>query len=130
MNDAIGIYNVHTRAFTLLKTGIKGYLLRHQESRGAFHKSIRMMEKKLRSVLLFYFSLYILMATAVIAYILYTMIHTLLAVRPLTLESTKGLWMLVLVILVQLVLNMSYRLIQKKKQIKQIKQIKQMMKEG
>lgn len=70
------------------------------------------------------------MATAVIAYILYTMIHTLLAVRPLTLESTKGLWMLVLVILVQLVLNMSYRLIQKKKQIKQIKQIKQMMKEG
>ncbi|PCN46030.1 hypothetical protein B9C88_00415 [Brevibacillus laterosporus] len=124
LNDAIGIYNVHTRAFTLLKTGIKGYLLCHQESKDAFHKGIRMMEKKIRSVLLLYFSLYILMAAAVISYILYTVIHTLLAVRPLTFENTKGLWMIALVILLQLVLNMSYRLIQKKKQIKQ------MMKEG
>jgi len=116
ITDAIGIVNLHPRVKKLAGFFFKGYILRKGAAKEQFGQLLAMMSGKIRHIFVVYSVLYATAVVTVLSILIFGFAYTLAAVRPLTWENTKGIILLLAVLLLRIIVKLVQNLKLRKNQ--------------
>ncbi|MEI4800960.1 peptidase [Bacillus sp. NPDC077411] len=104
LTDILGIANLHTRTFKLVKSGLLGYLFFKPDYKEQFNDTIRNMSKHYKIAFLTYASIYFCSVITAIWFIIRYIFYLLTSIESFTWGNAKGLFIVIIIVLIRTII--------------------------
>ncbi|WP_277932072.1 peptidase [Bacillus cereus group sp. BfR-BA-01361] len=101
LTDILGIANLHTRTFQLVKTGLLGYFFFKPDYRKQFNDTIKRMNRHYKIAFLTYASIYFCSVITAIWFILRYTIYLFTSLDSFTWGNAKGAIIVIIIVLIR-----------------------------
>ncbi len=101
LTDILGIANLHTRTFQLVKSGLLGYFFFKPDYRKQFNDTIKRMNRHYKIAFLTYASIYFCSVITAIWFILRYTIYLFTSLDSFTWGNAKGAIIVIIIVLIR-----------------------------
>lgn len=114
LTDFLGIPNLHTRTFTLLREGFMGFVFRRQEYKAAFKHNLGRMNANFKKVFLAYSLLYLVVVSIAFIYMIRLAVSFVPLLYSWNWSQFKGLAVVLLILIVHFMIVLAKKIKRKK----------------
>ncbi|EEM31758.1 peptidase [Bacillus cereus] len=109
LTDALGIANLHTRTFQLVKSGLLGYLFLKSDYKEQFNDTIKKMNKHYKIAFLTYASIYFGSVITAIWFILRYTFYLFKSLDSFTWGNAKGAIIVIIIVLIRTIIVLTLK---------------------